>query len=92
MDRQRYGGALQGERTGVAHFGKEGIMRRLRTALFLAVMAVLVFASLQPAASADPGGFIICSCQLCAHSDVICRISPTGFSIVCSDYYATHCV
>jgi hypothetical protein len=22
---------------------------------------------------------------------VICRISPTGFSIHCSDYYATHC-
>lgn len=61
-------------------------MRRLRTSLFLAVTAVLVSVSLRPAE-----GFVICSCQLCAHSDVICRISPTGFSIHCSDYYATHC-
>jgi len=67
-------------------------MRRLRTALFLAVTAVLVSLSLQPAASADPGGgFVICSCQLCSQSDVICRISPTGFSISCADYYQTHC-
>jgi hypothetical protein len=40
----------------------------------------------------DPD-FILCSCKFCKnHQDVICRISPTGFSILCSDYYASHCV
>jgi hypothetical protein len=29
--------------------------------------------------------------SFCAHSDVVCRISPTGFSIACSDYYQTYC-
>ena len=38
------------------------------------------------------GGYVICSCQLCSQSDVICRISPSGFSIPCADYYQTHCV
>jgi len=67
-------------------------MRRLRTSLFLAVTAVLVSMSLKPAASqASGGGFVICSCQLCSQSDVVCRISPSGFSIACADYYATHC-
>ena len=37
--------------------------------------------------------FIICSCSLCkTHPNVVCRISPTGFSILCSDYYASRCV
>ena len=63
-------------------------MRRLRTSLFLAVTAVLTSASLKPAVSED---FIICSCKLCSRSDVVCRISPTGFSIACADYYQTHC-
>lgn len=40
----------------------------------------------------DPD-FILCSCKFCkTHQDVICRISPTGFSILCSDYYASRCV
>lgn len=44
-----------------------------------------------PAAVPQPD-FILCSCELCkARPDVICRISPTGFSIVCSDYYAAFC-
>jgi hypothetical protein len=67
-------------------------MRRLRTSLFLAVTAILVSASLKPAASqTSTGGFVICSCQLCSQSDVVCRISPSGFSIACADYYKTHC-
>jgi hypothetical protein len=66
-------------------------MRRLRTSLFLAVTAVLASASLKPAASAAAEDFIICSCKLCSRSDVVCRISPTGFSIACADYYQTHC-
>jgi hypothetical protein len=65
-------------------------MRRLRTSLLLAFTAVLVSASLKSAA-ADGGGFVICSCQLCSQSDVVCRISPSGFSIACADYYKTHC-
>ncbi|HSS76669.1 MAG TPA: hypothetical protein VLV54_07960 [Thermoanaerobaculia bacterium] len=63
-------------------------MRRLRTSLFLAATAVLVSASLKPAASAD---FVICSCQLCSREDVVCRISPSGFSIACADYYQLFC-
>jgi hypothetical protein len=36
--------------------------------------------------------FILCSCDYCRHHpNVICRISPTGFSIVCSDYSQTNC-
>jgi hypothetical protein len=66
-------------------------MRRLRTFLFLAGTAVLASASLKPAASAAADGFILCSCQLCAHSDVICRISPSGFSTTCANYYQTYC-
>lgn len=66
-------------------------MRRLRTSLFLAVAAVLVSMSLKPAASAASGGFVICSCELCSRSDVVCRISPTGFSIACADYYQMYC-
>ena len=62
-------------------------MTRLRNLLFLfAITALAVVTPAQPL-KADP----ICSCQLCSQSDVICRISPTGFSIHCSDYYATHC-
>jgi len=74
-----------------AQSGKEGIMRRLRTSLFLAVTAVLVSASLKPAASRFGGDFILCSCQLCSQSDVDCQISPSGYTIACADYYAMHC-
>ncbi len=36
--------------------------------------------------------FILCSCTYCAHHpNDICRISPTGFSIVCSNYSQTNC-
>jgi hypothetical protein len=65
-------------------------MRRLRTSLFLAITAVLVSASLKPAASRG-WDFVLCSCQLCSQSDVDCQISPSGYTIACADYYATHC-
>ncbi|HEV7516560.1 MAG TPA: hypothetical protein VGR07_09700 [Thermoanaerobaculia bacterium] len=36
--------------------------------------------------------FILCSCDYCKHHpDVICRVSPTGFSIVCSNYSQLNC-
>ncbi len=36
--------------------------------------------------------FILCSCDYCQHHpNAICRISPTGFSIVCSNYSQTNC-
>ncbi len=39
----------------------------------------------------DPD-FILCSCKLCrSYPDVDCQISPTGFSILCADYYAWRC-
>lgn len=38
------------------------------------------------------GDFILCTCNYCKnHPDVICQISPSGFSILCSDYYLTRC-
>jgi hypothetical protein len=41
---------------------------------------------------AAPPDFILCSCDLCKdHPDVVCRISPSGYSIVCADYYRLHC-
>jgi hypothetical protein len=45
--------------------------------------------SLAPVPASD---FILCSCRYCKnHPDVICQISPTGFSILCSDYYSSRC-
>lgn len=36
--------------------------------------------------------FILCTCKLCEEKpDEICQISPSGYSIVCSDWYRTHC-
>ena len=66
-------------------------MTRLRNILFL--LAITALAVVTPRTlKADPSsGFVLCSCELCSRSDVICRISPTGFSIPCADYYATHC-
>ena len=34
-----------------------------------------------------PSDFILCSCELCKdHPDVVCQISPSGYSIRCTDY------
>ena len=67
-------------------------MTRLRKLLFLLAITALAVGVPTRTLKADPStGFILCSCQLCAHSDVICRISPTGFSIRCADYYAMYC-
>jgi hypothetical protein len=39
-----------------------------------------------------PGDYIICSCDFCKRNpDVECRISPSGYSIMCSDWSLTHC-
>lgn len=54
-------------------------------------------AAITPAASFEgeillEGDFILCNCNYCKnHPDVICQISPSGFSILCSDYYQTRC-
>ena len=64
-------------------------MRHLRISLLLAA-AILVSAGLKPAASAGPD-YVLCSCQLCSQSDVDCQISPSGYTIACADYYASHC-
>ena len=38
------------------------------------------------------GDFILCNCKLCEdYPDVICQISPMGYSILCADWYRTHC-
>ena len=67
-------------------------MTRLRNFLFLLVITALAVAMPARTLKAEPStGFILCSCQLCSHSDVICQISPSGFSIRCADYYAMYC-
>ena len=67
-------------------------MTRLRKLLFLLAITALAVGVPTRTLKADPStGFIICSCQLCSQSDVICRISPSGFSIHCADYYAMFC-
>src|SRR6476661_9953869 len=39
-----------------------------------------------------PSDYIHCDCKLCAEKpDVICQISPSGYSILCSDWYRLNC-
>jgi hypothetical protein len=39
-----------------------------------------------------PPDFILCTCKTCKeYPDVVCQISPSGYSIVCSDYYRLNC-
>ncbi len=46
--------------------------------------------SFLPRAAAS--GFILCTCELCIeHPAVICQVSPSGFSIHCSDWARQHC-
>lgn len=41
---------------------------------------------------AAPPDFILCSCRYCyVHPQDVCRISPSGFSIVCEDYFHLNC-
>jgi len=36
--------------------------------------------------------FILCTCKFCDdHRDVDCQISPSGYTILCEDYFRTHC-
>ena len=74
-------------------------MPRLRTLLLLLVMTILV--SAMPVLAGKPAARfqatktlcpILCSCQLCYRTDVTCRISPTGFSISCADYFRLYCI
>jgi hypothetical protein len=68
-------------------------MTRLRKLLFLVAITALSVGMPARSLKADPSsGFVLCSCQLCSRSDVICRISPSGFSIPCADYYQMHCL
>lgn len=67
-------------------------MTRLRRLLFLLAITALAVGVPTRTLKADPStGFILCSCQLCSRSDVICQVSPSGFSIRCADYYAMFC-
>ncbi len=43
-------------------------------------------------AAIPPSDFILCTCKFCRENpEVICQISPTGYSILCEDYSRTHC-
>ena len=67
-------------------------MTRLHKLLFLFAITALAVVTPTRTLKADPSsGFILCSCQLCSRSDVICQVSPSGFSIRCADYYAMFC-
>ena len=67
-------------------------MTRLRRLLFLLAITALAVGVPTRTLKADPStGFILCSCQLCSRSDVVCQVSPSGFSIRCADYYAMFC-
>lgn len=36
--------------------------------------------------------FILCTCKRCEEEpETICQISPMGYSILCADWYRTHC-
>ena len=66
-------------------------MTRLRSSLLLlAATVLLVCASLAPASSSTE--FDLCTCKFCERNPSdICQVSPTGYSIVCSDWAQTHC-
>ena len=39
-----------------------------------------------------PADYILCSCTFCkSNPDVDCQVSPSGYSILCSDWYRMHC-
>lgn len=39
-----------------------------------------------------PVDYILCSCTFCrANPDEDCQVSPSGYSILCSDWSRTHC-
>lgn len=39
-----------------------------------------------------PPGYIQCGCKLCEEKpDIDCQISPSGYSILCSDWYRLNC-
>jgi hypothetical protein len=39
-----------------------------------------------------PADYILCSCSFCrANPDVDCQVSPSGYSILCSDWSRLHC-
>jgi hypothetical protein len=63
--------------------------------LFLVLAALLVSAAAlsTPVAAIPPidGDFILCSCNFCrTNPNVECQISPSGYTILCSDYSRLH--
>lgn len=39
-----------------------------------------------------PADYILCSCTFCkSNPDVDCQVSPSGYSILCSDWSRLHC-
>jgi len=39
-----------------------------------------------------PPGYVHCDCKLCEEKpDIDCQISPSGYSILCSDWYRLNC-
>lgn len=72
-------------------------MARSRTCLLLLAAFALIgfavhFSAPAPVEAFPPQDFILCTCELCkAEPETICQISPTGYSIVCADWYRLHC-
>jgi hypothetical protein len=66
-------------------------MIRSRSALLLA-FAVLLLAAAPSFTIPPPVDYVLCSCKLCAEQPYIdCQISPSGYSILCSDWYRMNC-
>jgi len=63
-----------------------------RLLLVIAVLLVSAAALSTPAAAVFPNhDYILCSCDFCrVNPNVECQISPSGYSILCSDYSQLH--
>jgi hypothetical protein len=70
------------------------MIRSRFTRLLFAIAALVISGAAfntPVAATSTASDYILCSCNYCrTHPNVVCRISPTGYSILCSDYSLQH--
>jgi hypothetical protein len=68
-------------------------MTRRRAPLLLLALTTFTLAAPTPSfKAAPPVDYILCSCSFCkSNPDVDCQVSPSGYSILCSDWYRLRC-
>jgi hypothetical protein len=67
-------------------------MSRFRKILLLLAVVTVTLAGAPAYTIPPPVDYVLCSCSLCkAQPDIDCQISPSGYSIMCSDWYRMHC-